>query len=194
MMIYFVRILMALLVFAFVACNNQNTETAISKSDKTAAANTEIPKGKALPNMLVISAMSYRGITPGSEIATHKAYTEKSIIKTGEGTFEVYKIKDYKDGFVGYFLPNPQDETRVGDIVVDVAAAKTLQGIRVGDSFQKLRETVPGLAVHGSEIESRTYAQKERHAYRLDVANSSYEVDINSIPPATKITEIRITR
>ncbi len=190
---YFLQLLSITFLLTLTSCSTQDSEPTTVPPEapvKTAVASTN---AKVVPNKLFISATSYRGITPGSEISMHVGYTQKSEIKTPEGTFDIYKIKDYKDGFAGYFLADPRDESRVGDIVIDVAEARTLQGIRVGSTFAELLK-LPELSVHGSEMEGKTYAIQYRHSYRLDIANFSYDVDINSIPANTKITEIRIKR
>lgn len=192
---YVLQILSFTFLLALTSCFAQDGEPTTRVDElptKAAAANTNT-NAKVVPNRLFISTTSYRGITPGSEISMHAAYMQKAAMKTPEGTFDIYKIKDYKDGFAGYFLADPRDETKVGDIVIDVERARTLQGIHVGSTFAELLK-LPELSVHGSEMEGKTYALQYRHSYRLDIANFSYDVDINSIPADTKVTEIRIKR
>jgi hypothetical protein len=152
-----------------------------------------IVPGKA-ETQLLISPISFRGIQIGDLIADHKEYTAKTKLKTGEGTFDVYEIKDFENNPAGYFLPDPKNKLLVGDIVVQSPKAATAKGINVGDSFQDLLAAFPNIAVHGSEIESRTTATAHNISYRLDIANNQYNVDKTKIPAATKITEITINR
>lgn len=139
---------------------------------------------------------AYRNIKPGDHITTHQAYIQKDQLKTGEGTFEVYRIKGMgqDDTAIGYFHPDPNDETLVGDIIIDIPQAQTMEGIHIGSIFENLKSTFPSIAVHGSEIEGRTYAQYNNLSYRLDMPNFTYEVDMDKIPTDTEITEIVINR
>lgn len=143
---------------------------------------------------LLILAHSYQGITPGSNITEQEARIQKDQLKTGEGSFDIYQILDNDKTAVGYFFPDPNQATQVGNIVIDIPTAKTLRDIKVGDTFQELKKKLPNLSVNGSENEGRTYVHHNNLSYRLDVPNFTYEVDIASIPADTKVTEIVINR
>jgi hypothetical protein len=155
---------------------------------------TEIISIEPSRTQLLISPISFRGIQIGDLIANHKDYIQKTKIKTGEGSFEVYEIKDFENNPAGYFLPDPKDKLLVGDITVSSPKAQTAKGIKIGGTFQDLLKAFPDIAVHGSEIESRTTATAHNISYRLDIANNKYDVDKTKIPPTTKITEITINR
>ena len=127
-------------------------------------------------------------------IADHKDYTQKTKLKTGEGTFDVYEIKDFENNPAGYFVPDPKDKLLVGDITVQTPKAKTIKGIKIGDTYQDLLKLFPDISVHGSEIEGRTHATANNLSYRLDVANFTNRIDKTKIPPTTKIMEITINR
>jgi hypothetical protein len=142
---------------------------------------------------LLISPISFRGIQIGDLIANHGDYIKKTKMKTGEGSFEVYEIKDFENNPAGYFLPDP-NKLLVGDITVSSPKAQTAKGIKIGDAFQDLQKAFPDIAVHGSEIESRTTATAHNISYRLDIANNKYDIDKAKIPATTKITEITINR
>ncbi len=158
---------------------------------------TEVIKadgGKKTNPKLIITTTSFRGIKVGDKITAHSDYIKKDQLKTGEGDFTVYRIKDFNNNIVGYFLPDPNNESLVGDISIESEIAKTKEGIKVGDSFATLQKKLPTLEVHGSEIEGRTYASHNGLFYRLDIGMFSYKVDIKKIPISTKITEIIIKR
>lgn len=144
--------------------------------------------------LLTIDNNAFRGITIGDKIADHAAYLQKETLKTGEGEFEVYQIKDFNNTPAGYLVPNFKDESLVGDITVETQMATTAKGIKVGDNYQDLTTAIPNIEVHGSEIEGRTYATFDNLSYRLDVANFNYEVDKSKIPATTKIMQIVINR
>jgi len=143
---------------------------------------------------LTIDNNAFRGITIGDKIADHADYIQKETLKTGEGAFEVYRIKDFNNNPAGYLIPDPKEESLVGDITVETQMAATAEGIKVGGTFQDLITAIPKVEVHGSEIEGRTYATYDNLSYRLDAANFSYKVDKSKIPAATKIMQIVINR
>ena len=143
---------------------------------------------------LSISPISFRGIKVGDWIADHSEYIQKEQLRTGEGDFTVYRIKDFNNNPAGYLMPDPNNEELVGDITVETQMAKTAKGINVGSTFSDLKAAFPGIKAHGSEIEGRTYAKANNISYRLDVANFSYDIDDSKIPADTKITQIIINR
>lgn len=155
---------------------------------------TEIISIMPTQTQLLIGPNSFRGIHVGDLISKHLEYVQKTKMRTGEGVFEVYEIKDFDNNPAGYFLPDPRDKQLVGDITVKSPKAQTAMGLKIGDTFQDLQKVFPDIAVHGSEIEGRTYATANHLSYRLDTPNFSYEVDPSKIPGATKITEITIHR
>lgn len=143
---------------------------------------------------MLISPISFRGIQIGDLIADHQEYVQKTKLKTGEGTFDVFEIKDFDNNPAGYLVPDPKDKLLVGDITVNSPKAQTAKGIKIGSTFQDLQKAFPEIEVHGSEIEGRTHATANNLSYRLDAANFTYKIDAAKIPPTTKITEITINR
>ena len=144
--------------------------------------------------MFLISGKSFRGIKIGDKISSHGSYIRKDTLKTGDGDFTVYLIKNFANQSIGYFFPDPNNERLIGDITVTSKAAATKHDIRVGDSFRKLRKKLPALKVSGSELEGRTHARYKSLSYRLDINNFNYKVDMRDIPLKTKIIEIIINR
>lgn len=155
---------------------------------------TEIVSITPTQTQMLIGQNSFRGIQVGDSISKHLEYIQKTKLRTGEGAFEVYEIKDFDNNPAGYFLPDPKEKLLVGDITVKSPKAQTEKGIKIGDTFQDLLKVFPDIAVHGSEIEGRTYATAHHLSYRLDMANFRYEIDKAKIPATTKITEITIHR
>ena len=142
---------------------------------------------------LLISETSFEGISPSDEISKHEPSLEKEVLKTGEGNFDIYRIKN-KEGSLAYLMPDPRDEALVGNIIIDSPKAKTKDGFQVGSTLADLTKKYPNLEIHGSEIEGRTYANIGNLSYRLDAANWSYEIDKSKISPNSKILEIIINR
>lgn len=155
---------------------------------------TEIISITPTQTQLLIGPNSFRGIHVGDLISKHLEYIQKTKMRTGEGVFEVYEIKDFDNNPAGYFLPDPKEKLLVGDITVKSPKAQTIKGIKIGDTFQDLVKVFPDIEVHGSEIEGRTHASANNLSYRLDVANFNYEIDRAKIPRTAKITEITVNR
>jgi hypothetical protein len=155
---------------------------------------TEITSIAPVQTQLLIAPFSFRGIRVGDAIADHKEYLQKTTLKTGEGSFEAYEIKDFENNPAGYLLPDPKNTRLVGDITVQSPKARTAKGIKIGDTFKDLLAVFPEIEVHGSEIEGHTFATAHNLSYRLDVANFSYEIDWAKTPPTTKIMEIIVHR
>ena len=143
---------------------------------------------------LLISQKSFQGISPGDLISSHLNALEKGNLRNGEGTFEVFYIKNKKFGKVGYLLNDPNNESLVGNIIIEFKGARTERGIHVGSSFEKLLKKYPELNVHGSEIEGRTYARSDNLSFRLNSNNFTYEVEKDKISKEVKIMEIIINR
>jgi len=145
-------------------------------------------------SQLLISTTSFRGIMPGDKITDHTDYIQKETMRTGEGSFDIYRIKDFNNNPAGYFMADPKDDALVGNITVEAPTANTIDGIHIGSTFGELKDKVLAIEVHGSEVEGRTYLNYNNLSYRLDVANFTYEVNAQSIPASTKITEIVVNR
>ena len=180
------------IAFAIFSCSppteqKNNTTEAETSSDTVQSVETTRTR-------LVISENSFRGIKVGDEIATHLDYIKKDKLKTGEGEFDIYTIKDFNNNPAGYLFADPNNEKLVGDITIKTKMAETEAGVKVGDSFQVLKTKIPAIKVHGSEIEGRTYARDKTISYRLNTANFTYDVAIDKIPLETTITEIVINR
>ncbi len=142
----------------------------------------------------LITETGFFGISPGDAIADHSQHLVKGVLQNGEGEFEVYYIRDEKGQELGYVLPSPNDESKVGDMAITTPAAHTPEGIKVGATLGQLEKEVGTLPVYGSEIEGRTTAVQGRLQYLLDSYNNSYEVDRKMIGPETEIREIWVQR
>jgi hypothetical protein len=143
---------------------------------------------------LWITSSGFRGIYVGDAIEKLGNFVKKTTMKTGEGSFDIYQIKDFENNPAGYFMPDPQNNLVVGDITVETPKAQTEKRIKLGGTFKDLLKIYPDIEVHGSESESRTYATADGLSYRLNVANTKYDLDKAKIPGTAKITEIVINR
>lgn len=201
-------LLLAFLIVALVgltACGNDNA-TANDDAVETEYQPTDVNTPTAYPTEsqvaeladedYIISNNSLYGIKSGMTFAEISNKVKSGTLRNGEGEFSVYYISDGANEPLGYILPDPNDESRVGDIVITSPKVRSKNGFGVGSTFVTLQTVFPKLKVHGSEVESRTYAKPTENGiqYRLDAAFNTYEVDKSKIDPATKVTEIYIPR
>lgn len=182
-------LLLAALSFS---CTSENKTTA--KADSVLAARTTAASVADANSLDIIFPDSFRGIAPGDKLATHEAELLKSQLVNGEGDFTVYLIMDGPESKIGYLMPDPNDETKVGDITITSSIPTTTEGMKVGMTLGDLFNRYRNLEIHGSEIEGRTTATKGQLSFRIDANNYEYEIDPEEIPLNTKITEISINR
>lgn len=189
--IYFCALILILVLFQ--SCNPPT-----SQKPKDIIISTQVPsetvKESPKPAVPSIEETAFEGISPGDKIAEHQGNLEQAIQKNGEGTFDIYNIKNATYGVMGYLYPDPKTPTLVGDVVINSPLAKTKDGIHVGKTFGALMQKYPNIEVRGSEIEGRTYAKQNNLSFRLDFPHFKYELDKKTIPPTTKIIEIVIGR
>lgn len=185
-----------LLGFLFVlamSCNETQTPSSEIQETTTDTITTVEEKEVVTEEMpLTIFQNSFFGISPGSKIADHEAIIEKGLLQTGEGDFEIYNIKDEKHGVLGYFFINYNDNELVGSICITSPLAKTEENIGIGSSFGDLLTKYENLEVHGSEIESQTFASQGSLAFKIDELHSSHDLEINAIAKEAKILEVHI--
>lgn len=152
----------------------------------------EIISISPMQTKMLIGQNTFRGIQVGDLISKHTDYVQNKTLRTPEGVFQGYEIKDFDNNPAGYFLPDPKNPLLVGNITVTSTKAQTVKGIKVGDTFQDLQKVFPEIEVHGSEIEGRTNAVAGNLSYRLAMGNFNYEIDEAKIPGNTKILSITI--
>ncbi len=178
-------------IFIFLSCSDSENTT--SNSEKAAIEIANKMKETIKPKQdLIIEDHALGGIATGDEISNHTAMLTKTILKTGEGDFEAYKITNKIHGEVGYLLPDPRNTKLVGNIFISNPQIATKDGLRVGSTMADLLRKNPELEVHGSEIEGRTNAMIGNHYFLIDARNFTYDIDKNKIPKDTKVLEIMI--
>lgn len=190
----------ALLSFLFVltiSCNETqtpSTKTQEATIDTPPTEVTAIEEKQAIKEerSLTIFQNSFFGISPGSKVADHEAIIEKGLLQTGEGDFEIYNIKDKKYGVLGYFFIDYNNNELVSSIHITSPLAKTEENIGIGSSFGDLLAKYENLEVHGSEIESQTFASQGSLAFKIDEPHSSYDLEINAISKKAMILEVLI--
>ena len=180
------------------------------KTDSTAdAAATPTPPGADAPNVdessiyevdpedpYLIFNGTFFDLAPGQPLAPAEARLRKGKLETGDGSFEVYYIDGPEKEELGYILPDPNDETRIGDIYLTSERVVTEQGVRVGNTYAELVERLGALEVHGSEIEGATYASvgAGKLRFRLDEQHFNYDLGAETVSPGAKVVEVVIPR
>ena len=77
-------------------------------------------------------------------------------------------------------------------ITVTTDKASLENGLKIGATYGAFQKIYDNYELHGSEIESRTYAIKNKLAFRLDYASTEYEMKRNEVPGTTDILLIEI--
>ncbi len=188
---------LALLLIPFLCtCGARpNEDTAATPADSTGMAPTD---GGAVDTDVegsyTITNGAFLGIKPGEPLANYSAALRAGVLQTGEGDFAVFYIDGAAGEELGYVMPDPNDESKVGDIYLTSPKVLTSAGVHVGVTHAQLVEALGPLEFHGSEIEGYTSAQKDGMAYRIDAGNWSYEIDQQTITPETEVIEVVILR
>ncbi len=180
------------LLIGFGCTPKDNSSTTTPPKEETSNTDMDAKSEPEEVNPYLIGKKSFMGLTPGNLIADHSDVLEKSVLKTGEGDFEVFNIKDESGEVLGNILPDPRDESKIGIITITSTKASTSEGAKIGITFKELEEVLGELPVHGSEIESRTSAFKGNWSFLLDAAFPSYEIDKNELDVNVRIKVIDI--
>ncbi len=181
-----------LLAALFFSCKSENKST--ETADSAFAARPAAASVADASSLAVISPNSFRGISPGDEIATHEAELAKGELVRGGSAFTVYNLTDETDHHLGYLRPDSSDERRVGEVIITSSIPATTEGIRVGMTLGDLQDRYRNLQIHGSETDGQIRASKDQLSFRLNAQNKSYQLDPETIPLNTKIIEISINR
>lgn len=179
------NVFLCLLLLLFcMACGGKTADTEQPQAPiETEATNTPNPKEKAVD----------LGVKAGDLIAENDRL-EAGKLRNGEGEFDVFYLKSKSGQRIGFVMEDFDAPGKVGDIFITNSGTKVpgARGITVGQHWSDLRAAFPDIEAYGSEIEARTYAITDQMSFRLNVANSTYELDEASIPATTSITEILI--
>lgn len=167
----------------FLAACQSNTQ-----SNEEVATETEV-EAPVLPDNITTTSMraalGISNIVPGQGIDATIENADKQIVKgvveNGEGSFDVYKIMDGDGEELAniYCIENDELVEVPHSVQITSNRIATPEGIRVGDSYEKLQATYRDFKVTGSEIEGWTYAQIGDVYMRL----SAY----NPAPPAVSV-------
>lgn len=189
-----ILVLLGSFLALLISCDETKTPAAETQNETstTTEPTPEEEIEKEVP--LTIFQNSFLGIAPGDQVAEHKALLEEDLLQTGEGDFEIYNIKEAKNGVVAYFLADPMDNELIGDIFITSPLAKTEDGIAIGHTFGDLVNKYPDLEVHGSEIEAQTFADQGNLSFKIDEPHTTYDLDIDAVSKEAKIIEIIISR
>jgi len=187
---------LAIVALLLVNCNEepstgQKAQDALAikpiKQDNTEVEVTKEP-------ILIASEKVFYGIEVQRPLADYADKLSKTTTENGEGTFEVYEIKNDEGEVLAQVHPDPMDEALVGDIIILNEKVITDKGVKIGTTFEELKAKFNDYKVHGSEIESRVHFYQGNHAYRLDYPSNQYDLDKSEIPADAKVIEITIMK
>jgi hypothetical protein len=165
---------------------NSTPEQVAEATEKTVEEVTETAVEAVKPEM-----DGTYGIRVGDVIADNEKL-RKDVLQTGEGDFDIYYF-DADDGQpAGYVMEDLQNPILVGDVYVirKGATVPGAKGVKVGDSWGDLRAAFPEVEVHGSEIQSWTYAYVGEMSFKLEASNTEYELSHSDVSDSAKIQEI----
>ena len=137
---------------------------------------------------------TFLDMAPGQALEVHSKRLNKGVLKTADGELEAYFIEGPRGEELGYVMPDPNDPSLLGDLHITSPGVVTERGVRVGNSYGELVERLGKLEVHGSELESRTYATDGKLHYRLDEPHNTYEVAADEVSPNAKVLAIVVRR
>ena len=133
-------------------------------------------------------------VAPGQAMSLVTDRLREGKLKTGEGKSVAYFIDGEDDEELGYLLPDPSDEFKVGDITITSPRAITQEGARVGNTYGELIERLGPLAVDESETGRGTLAIYDGLLYRLDEVHDTSERSRDAVPDDAEIIAIIIPR
>lgn len=183
---------LAILTLGFFSCKES------SKNEKTLE-DIEITNETSQPNSIVkkiddceIRQSGFMGLEIGEEIASNPQNLKKDIQENGEGSFSGYTILNKEGEKIGFVFPNAKDSATIGIIEISSPNYTTEKDIKIGSTYEELKNAYPNIETHGSEIEGRTHAIAGNLWLRLDAYFTTYNIDELKIKPNTKIKKILI--
>lgn len=191
--------LLAITALFFINCGEEPSTSSTAQKAKDALAAKPIKQDSTgvkvtKEPLWLATEKAFYGIEVQRPIASYGDKLSKTTTENGEGTFEVYEIKNSNGEVLAQVYPDPKEESLVGDIVISNEKVSTDKGVKIGTTFGELKTKFSGYKVHGSEIESRVHFYQGNHAYRLDYASNQYDLDENEIPNDAKVIEMTIMR
>ncbi|MEM6377730.1 MAG: hypothetical protein AAF705_05935 [Bacteroidota bacterium] len=178
-------------VFFLAACqsNNSNEDTANTEIEAplpnlpSTISTTEMRAALGITNMV-----PGQGIEAAIENATKKIV--KGTVENGEGIFDVYKIMDDDGEELAniYCIENDAMIEVPQSVQITSNRIATPEGLKVGDSYEKMQATYSDFTISGSEIEGWTYARLGEVYIRVSAYNPI--PDSVSVAPDDKVVFI----
>lgn len=189
------HLLIILILLGLSSCmDNSNPDTEMKVEENVNATKEVEIKADKSSNLGIVNN-TFLGIYPGQPIADIASDKIKKASPNNkvEKAFETYHILSEGGKKVGYFYPEPLDESLVGNLFItdkDVS----VNGIGIGSTYEEIKNTLNTYEVHGSEIESRTSVYFKDYAFELDYPSNHYDLDRDKIPPTAQVVELQIQR
>ena len=190
------RYAVTILVSAAVAACGNNAVTPPPSVEATQVPTTTPPVTPApspAQAEATITPKGFRGILVGSGLDQYERRLRAGMLVDGEGSFGIYYIDGDADTAPAILHPQPSAE---GQIVFLITVTKpgysTPEGIGVGSTWADLQAAYPGIEAHGSEIESRVYAQGGAYSFKLDANSVQHDLPRGVVTAGTRVTEINV--
>ncbi len=181
------------LLFLLSACGSGDADTLVveTPTDVEAMPDEAAPAELETRDPNLVYADEFFGVKPGDRLDPTRF--QKDELRTGEGNFDVFYLRNEEGTRWAYVMPDPRDGGKtIRSIHVVSDQVQTRDGLRIGDTFADLRAKagVNKIEVHGSEVESRTVVTLNGIGYRIDQPFNTYEVELSKVKDSAKITEI----
>ena len=181
------KVLMIYLLF--VGFQNCGDSASTEQDESQQTEQPQAVKAEQEANPFLVTTNSFYGLTIGGKIGD----LEKSVLETGEGSFDIFLIKDENGEELGYVDANYEDESLIGGITISTKKAVTEDGVKIGMSYADFNEKFPDAELHGSEIEGYTSTNVNKNVYyELSDRHWEYELDKNKIAEGTTIVAITV--
>ncbi len=164
-----------------ITANKTGTKADDKKNSSTMFGKKGSMKGGLPSKTFRVKGGMVNTVKAGMVIVDQKKHLVRGYIDLGEGRLLVQKLLDDKGGSLGYVMPRLGNNSLVGDITITSNKVLTEHGIRIGDTYSKLKEASNNLKVDGSNSEGRTYATADGVAYRLGTSALNSETTITEI-------------
>ena len=148
------------ILIGFASCSTE------VKQKETIRAPEKQPKVIEKERPLKVVGDDFLGIQPNDPIADHSKSLQKGKVRDGEKVLEVYNI-EVKGNELGYLLHHSEDNSLVGNIVLQSDKIETDEGVRVGMLFAELKEKYANITTEASDRSGEFFASTADFRFRL---------------------------
>ena len=174
------------------AINSRNIRLDAAQNTTEIPIDSQTTIEQAESNPYLIKDNVFCGLASGMRLSAHKKRLEKGLLKERDQMIEVYYIQGIDGDTVGYVQPHTKDESYIGQITITTPKAQTVDGIRIGSTYEVLQNQITFIKGNGTKINSIAYAVRGRELFLLAMDSPIQQLQEGSPDPTTKIKAIII--